>query len=43
MAMPPAFVQGGALHRAAEVLEQKVNEAPREFGTSLTGGRRAKP
>jgi hypothetical protein len=36
MAMPPPFVQGGALHGAAEALEQQVKEAQREFGTSLT-------
>src|SRR5215211_7472359 len=36
MALPPPFVQGGALYRTAEALEQKIKEAQREFGTSLT-------
>jgi hypothetical protein len=43
MALPPPFVQGGSLHRAAEALEQKVKEAQRESGTRLTGGRRTAP
>ena len=43
MALPPPFVQGGALHRAAEALEQEVKEAQRESGTSLTVGRRTEP
>ena len=43
MALPPPFVQGGALYRTAEALEQKIKEAPREFGTSLTVGRRTEP
>ena len=30
MALPPPFVQGGALYRTAEALEQKGKEAPRE-------------
>jgi len=41
--MPPAFVQGRPLHRAAEALEEAVKEAQREFGTRLTGGRRTEP
>jgi hypothetical protein len=43
VALPPSFVQGGALHGAAEALEQQVKEAQREFGTSLTVGRRTEP
>ena len=43
MALPPPFVQGGALYRIAEALEQKVKEAQRKFGTRLTGGRRTAP
>src|ERR671924_1339863 len=36
MTLPPPFVQGGSLHRAAEALEQEGEEVQREFGTSLT-------
>jgi hypothetical protein len=43
MALPPPVVHGGALYRTAEALEQKVTAAPRECGTSLTGGRRTAP
>ena len=43
MARPLPFVQGGALHRAAEALQEEVKEASRESGTGLTGGRRAAP
>jgi hypothetical protein len=43
MPRPPPVIHGGALHRAAEALEQKVKEVQREFGTSLTGGRRREP
>ena len=43
MAMPPPFVQGGALHRAAEALQEEVKEAQREFGAGLTVGRRTEP
>ena len=41
--MPPPFVQGGSLHRAAEALEEEVKEAQREFGARLTVGRRTEP
>jgi hypothetical protein len=40
MAVPPPFVQCGSLHRAAETLEEEGEEAQREYGTSLTVGRR---
>ena len=43
MAMPPPFVQGGSLHRAAEALEEEVKEAQRESGARLTVGRRTEP
>jgi hypothetical protein len=43
VAMPLPFVQGGALHRAAEALQEEGKEASRESGTGLTGGRRAEP
>jgi hypothetical protein len=43
MAMPPSFVQGGSLHRAAEVLQEEVQEAPRESGAGLTVCRRTAP
>jgi hypothetical protein len=43
VAMPLPFVHGGALHRAAEALQEEVKEASRESGTGLTGGRRAEP
>lgn len=42
-AMPSPVIQGGALHRAAEALEQQGKAAPRACGTSLTGGRRTEP
>src|SRR4030095_10851544 len=31
MAMPPPFVQGGLLHRAAEALQEEVKKAPAEL------------
>jgi hypothetical protein len=40
---PLPVVPGGTLPRATEALAQKVEAAPRELGTSLTGGRRALP
>ena len=43
MAMPPACVQGGSLHRAAEVLQEEVKEAQRESGAGLTVCRRTAP
>src|SRR5215475_2434742 len=43
MAMPPPFVQGRLLHRAAETLEKESEEAQREFGPRLTVGRRREP
>ena len=43
MAMPPPFVQGRPLHRAAETLEEESEEAQRESGASLTVGRRTEP
>jgi hypothetical protein len=43
MAMPPPFVQGGSLHRAAEALQEEVKKAQRESGAGLTVGRRTEP
>jgi hypothetical protein len=43
MTMPPPFVQGGALHGAAEALSEEVKEAYRESGAGLTVGRRREP
>src|SRR5512132_2908843 len=43
MTMPPPFVQGRLLHRAAETLEKESEEAQREFGPRLTVGRRREP
>jgi hypothetical protein len=43
MAMPPPFVQGRPLHRAAETLEEEVKKPQREFGTRLTVGRHTEP
>ena len=43
MAMPPSFVPGGWLHRAAEMLQEEVKDAPRESGAGVTGGRRPEP
>ncbi len=43
MARPPAFVQGGSLHRSSKALEAESEEAPRECGTGLTGCCRAEP
>jgi hypothetical protein len=43
MTMPPPFVQGRRLHRAAEPLEQASEEAQREFGPRVTVGRRREP
>jgi hypothetical protein len=38
--MPPPFVQGGPLPRAAEGLEAEGAEVQRESGARLTGARR---
>ena len=35
VAMPPSVVPGGALHRAAEALQQEVQDAQRESGAGL--------
>src|SRR5215475_15798391 len=43
MTMPPPCVHGGALHGAAEALEEAGKEADRESGAGLTGGRRREP
>src|SRR5512132_245250 len=43
MAMPPPVVQGGSRHGATETVEEEREEAPREFGTRLTVGRRREP
>ena len=41
--MPPPFVQGSSLHRAAEALEEEGEEVKREFGARLAVGRRTEP
>jgi len=43
MALPPPFVPGGVLHRAAAALQEEVKKAPRKSGAGLTGGRRTAP
>jgi hypothetical protein len=43
MPMPPAVVHGGALHGAAEALQEAVKDAPRESRAGLTIGRRGEP
>jgi hypothetical protein len=43
MALPPPFVQGGWLPSAAEALQEAGEEVERQFGTSLTVGRRTAP
>src|SRR6266511_3877540 len=43
MTMPPPFVHGGSLHRAAEALQEEVKEAQWESSASLTVRRRTEP
>jgi hypothetical protein len=43
MALPPAFVQGGPLHCAAETFEEEVKKAQREFSARLAVGRCREP
>ena len=43
MPVPPPFIQGRPLHRAAEALQEEVKEASREPRTGLAVGRRTAP